>query len=370
MTNEELVEEIQKGINVQANMEQLYCQNKGWFRKWIRPYIVRGAEADDLMQQAYFGLHKAVQKYHPVEGASFLSYLVYCVRTEVEQYCNRGHSIAITSGMKLLIKKYRQYCSEYHAEHGMLPSDSEICEELKITMKKLHQVTEVTNILTCMSIDIEVPDGDGLTYADCIPDEQNVEQMVIDAEVYEHDKVLLWELVAGLPDRQSDIILKHFRDGQTLKAIADEYGVSDSAIMGAEKRGLNNLQKRVEVQQIALDYDIHPTAWRGGLNRFRHTGTSATEEAALKHIEIESKADQYARIRSSLSLMAEKAETERFWHEITQELPDKEQGVVLMHNGLGMSYNEIAAEYGLSKARVIAIERQGLNRLSEKYEIA
>ena len=55
MTNEELVESIQKGINVQENMQQLYDQNRGLIFQWIRPYT-RIAETEDLMQEAFFGM--------------------------------------------------------------------------------------------------------------------------------------------------------------------------------------------------------------------------------------------------------------------------------------------------------------------------
>ena len=59
MTNEELVEQIQNGVNVKENMGLLYEQNIGFITKIVHPFSAY-AEEEDLMQEAYIGLHKAV----------------------------------------------------------------------------------------------------------------------------------------------------------------------------------------------------------------------------------------------------------------------------------------------------------------------
>lgn len=57
MTNEELCEQIQQGIDVQKNLAELYEQNKRLIWKWVHPCARhRGADMDDLMQEAFFGI--------------------------------------------------------------------------------------------------------------------------------------------------------------------------------------------------------------------------------------------------------------------------------------------------------------------------
>ena len=51
-TNEELVELVQKGIDVQENLKTLYEQNKKYIYKIANPFM-KYAEADDLLQEAY-----------------------------------------------------------------------------------------------------------------------------------------------------------------------------------------------------------------------------------------------------------------------------------------------------------------------------
>ena len=64
MEIEELVEQIQAGINPTENMEQLYLQNRSFIYQQAKKYAAY-ADMDDLMQEAYFGLHEAVKHYKP-----------------------------------------------------------------------------------------------------------------------------------------------------------------------------------------------------------------------------------------------------------------------------------------------------------------
>ena len=60
MTNEELVRLIQDGIDTKANLWELYDRNRGFIADTVGRYSAY-AEMDDLMQEAYFGLARAVE---------------------------------------------------------------------------------------------------------------------------------------------------------------------------------------------------------------------------------------------------------------------------------------------------------------------
>lgn len=59
MTNEELVEQVQAGIDTAHNMEQLYLQNRNFIYQVAKKYSSK-AEMDDLLQEGYLGLYEAV----------------------------------------------------------------------------------------------------------------------------------------------------------------------------------------------------------------------------------------------------------------------------------------------------------------------
>ena len=76
MSNEEIVEQIQKGIEVTANQERLWKNNERFVRWVIRKYIGDCCKDDqeDFMQQGFIGLISAAGKYRPENGAKFLTY--------------------------------------------------------------------------------------------------------------------------------------------------------------------------------------------------------------------------------------------------------------------------------------------------------
>ena len=85
MENEELVEQIQAGIKPTENMEQLYLQNRSFIYQQAKKYAAY-ADMDDLMQEAYFGLHEAVKHYKPDKETKFLTYLPFRLQKAFRRY--------------------------------------------------------------------------------------------------------------------------------------------------------------------------------------------------------------------------------------------------------------------------------------------
>lgn len=58
-TNEELVAEIQKGINTEENKVQLYRQNKRLILKFAKKYMMNNDELEDFISEGYFAIVKS-----------------------------------------------------------------------------------------------------------------------------------------------------------------------------------------------------------------------------------------------------------------------------------------------------------------------
>ena len=157
MTNEELVADIQQGINVKDNMQQLYMQNKPLIAKFVKPYS-EYAEYDDLMQEAYFGLQKAVEHYEPKEGAMFISYAMYWIKSAVSRYASdNGNTKRISNHMVQKIYRYRKFLGQYARVNQGFPTDDVICKELEINQRSLNSIRKTINEMNCISIDETVP---------------------------------------------------------------------------------------------------------------------------------------------------------------------------------------------------------------------
>ena len=70
MNNEEIVVQIQQGVNVSENTLKLYQNNLPIIKMIIRPYTEYEEEAD-LLQESYFSLIKAIEKFDASMGYKF-----------------------------------------------------------------------------------------------------------------------------------------------------------------------------------------------------------------------------------------------------------------------------------------------------------
>ena len=79
MTNEQLVELLQMGIDTKSNMEALYMQNKGMITRICRQYTDI-EPLEDLQQTAYIGLAEAVRHYDSGKGFKFVTYAGHWIK--------------------------------------------------------------------------------------------------------------------------------------------------------------------------------------------------------------------------------------------------------------------------------------------------
>lgn len=82
VTNEQLVAWIQAGVDVPDNMLRLWEQNRGYIALVAKNYQAF-EDIEDLKQEGYIGLCRAVDEYKPQEGVAFMTYAGYWIRQRI-----------------------------------------------------------------------------------------------------------------------------------------------------------------------------------------------------------------------------------------------------------------------------------------------
>ena len=284
MTNEELVAQIKAGENVQENMGQLYEQNRNYICQIAVPFS-RIAELDDLMQEAYFGLEKAVQKYDPALGYKFLTYAESWIRQAIQRYIqNTGNIKRIPVYTLERISKYQKFSSDFRAITGKEPSDSDCCAYLKISPGQLKELRKYMVEGKSVSIYDPIPGTDDVVLGDTIADEFDLEETVVDDLAGD----TLWDAVDDLGGRYPAIIRGEYQRNQTLEVTASQLGISIERVRILKKRAIQLLERDKRVKQLAEVYGYNcGQTYHWGIQRFANTNTSSTEFLALKHIEHE-----------------------------------------------------------------------------------
>lgn len=290
MTNEQLVSLIQSGINVTENMGVLYSQNYSWILTIAKPYS-KHIEIEDLMQEAYFGLCNAVEKYDPSKDNIFLTYATFWINQAIQRYFqDNALTKRIPSYMWVKIGQYKRFNERYKQEYGVLPSDFAIMEALHISEDQLKHLRTTNTNLTCASLDSPIGDEDSDSLHEVLPDTVDMEGTFLEQDELSWGSRVLWQAVNELDSRKAHVIVELYRNKKELNDIASEMGVSVARVGQIRDIALRILRKREDVIQVAKAFDYDCTAaYHGNTRNYMNYGGSITEYLALKHIEQEEK---------------------------------------------------------------------------------
>lgn len=154
MSNEQIVKQIQAGIDVKENQERLWKNNRKFVLSIIMRYCGFTEELDDLEQQGFLGLLTASAKYRPEQGTKFITYSAYWIKQSIFRYNeNCAGSIRVPAYMKSNIRKYEQFRYVYRNEHGRYPSEAELCQELKLSPYSLMRLEETIHSMRAVRLD-------------------------------------------------------------------------------------------------------------------------------------------------------------------------------------------------------------------------
>lgn len=298
MTNEELVELIQNGVDVQRNLETLYKQNKNFIYKIVNPFM-KYAEADDLLQEAYIGFHESVFSYVPGD-AKLTTYATWNIRKHCIRYIENFSSIKrIPSATHYLIRKYKLFIKNYQTEHGTEPNDATIIKELNLSQEKLKYIRKIIHEQYCISIFSDFADCDDLDVEDTIADDFDLEAEIEDKLFREHERKVLDDAIHTLKPNEEKVICSRYWDEHSQKQIAADMGISDSRVSTIEKEALKKLRKNDRLQELIEEkygYDSQ-SVYHMSVMCCLNNRTSSTERTAINRIMLNEK---QSRIKSEL----------------------------------------------------------------------
>lgn len=288
MTNEEIVEQIQAGINVQDNLAALYEQNKAFIYTIIKP-MMKYADPDDLFQEAYLGMHDAVYAFNPGDS-KFLTYLPWKIR----KYCIHfietfSNTKRIPHSRQIEIRKYQKFCQDYINAHGSEPDDKTIMKELELTAKKLDIIRKTIYEQNCISIHKPVAGTEDAALEDILADDADIAADVEDQVFQEEIKKVVDDAVAQLPPKHSQVIHARYLEDTTQAQIAEDMNISSQRVSQIEKEGLQKLRNMQNLQELhdeIYGYDSH-FAYGMSVKCAVDNHTSSTEYLAMKRLEYE-----------------------------------------------------------------------------------
>lgn len=228
MSNEEIVEQIQKGIEVTTNQERLWKSNKGFVYHVIRQICGTVENIDDLAQEGFIGLITAAMKYKPDCGANFLTFAFYDIRKSIYSYYgNCSGCVKIPRYLKERIRKYAQMRQQYRNENGREPTDEECVNQLHISHKALSHLKKTLYNMQSVSIDMGISQTDGeSTLLDMLSSDEDIEELVAHS-VYNKELKNALDDALGILDYETSAMIRNvYFQKNSMEQTAEIFGCS------------------------------------------------------------------------------------------------------------------------------------------------
>lgn len=288
VTNEEIVLQIQQGIDEKENLGKLYQQNLPLINRIITPYVdeSNGWERDDLLQEAYFALVTAVRKWDDSQECLFMTYAVWCVKGHIQRYIEKfGRVRRIPSFMISRISQYRKYVAECMNESGVKPKKQQVMHHLDISSGQYDLMMKTIAESKTLSLEQKLTDDeDSGLLGDMVSDATNVEDIFIDKFM----KSELWKQVDQLPKEQSEIMHMKFEQEMTLENIGNVLKYGENLIKLEQKKAYYALRGNTVIKQLAPMYGYDSgAAYHDSFGGFKIHQSSQVENIAIKRVEFD-----------------------------------------------------------------------------------
>ena len=212
-------------------------------RQLARRY--RAGDAEDVMQVAYIGLLKSIERFDPDRGLAFSSLAVPTILGEVKRYFrDLGWTVRVPRDIQELALRVEKVADALTGELGRIPTAQEIAERCGTTAERVLEARGSATAHRAISLD--QPSGE--------PDmDDMVDRLGSDDAGYERAEsaVQVDRLLAELPERERRVLELRFREDLMQREIADRLGISQMQVSRLITRSLAALRPDSAPRQSA-----------------------------------------------------------------------------------------------------------------------
>jgi len=252
--NEEydLATQLQKNENIDA-AQKLVLSHLKFVIHTARGFAGYGLPQADLIQEGNVGLMKAVKRFNPEVGVRLVSFAVFWIKAEIQEYVIKNWKLVKVATTKAQRKLFFNLRKNKKSLEWMGRADTKaLAEKLSVSEKDVSEMENRMGTLNS-SYDLEgVSDGSGnsMTSMPFTKDDSSDHAKQFELE---NDKKTLTRFVHQslnqLDERSQDILKSRWmiENTLTLKDLASKYNVSIERIRQIEKNAMKKLKDIIEV---------------------------------------------------------------------------------------------------------------------------
>ena len=215
-----------------------------------------GLPVADLIAEGNIGILQAVKRFDPERGFRFATYAIWWVRASIQEYILHSWSlvkIGTTAAQKKLFFNLRKTKGKIHAlQDGDLPKEvvADIATRLNVPESDVVAMNRrMSGPDSSLNMFVS-EEGEGEWQDRLVDESEDQESALANEEEFEQRHFMLEHAMAGLNDRERDIIVeRRLSDSPvTLDALSRRYRISRERVRQIEVRAFEKLQKAVRNQ--------------------------------------------------------------------------------------------------------------------------
>ena len=229
-----LIEQAQAGDK--NARDQVISGNLGLVWSIVRRFTGRGYEADDLFQLGCIGLIKAIDRFDSGFGVQFSTYAVPMITGEIKRFLRDDGMVKVSRSIKELAILARRKTEEFQKKQGRDPTIEELASAVGVEREELSAALESAAEVESLQQVIYQGDGGAITRMDRLEQEQDEQETLI-------NRMTVYQLIAGLEDREQKLIVMRFFLDKTQTQVAMVLGMSQVQVSRMEKRILKKMRE-------------------------------------------------------------------------------------------------------------------------------
>ncbi|MEV5830108.1 SigB/SigF/SigG family RNA polymerase sigma factor [Spirillospora sp. NPDC052242] len=212
-----------------------------------RRYANRGEPMDDLVQVAYLGLVKAINRFDPEVGDRFVTYAYPVVTGEVKRHFrDKTWGLRVSRRLQELRPVLQRTVQDFTREHGRSPTTREIAGLMEISEEETVEVLVACDAYRPLSLEAPADGGQSGDGGGTVGEYLGSEDPELDAFIDGH---ALRPLIDQLPERERTILLLRFFGNKTQTQIAEHIGLSQMHVSRLLRSTLDKLRAGLLAEQ-------------------------------------------------------------------------------------------------------------------------
>lgn len=241
------IQALKPGKRGQKARKELVERNLRFVISVARPYQGLGLDLSDLISEGNIGLHMAVERFNPHNGAKLITYAAWWIRQRIRKaLSNQGKTIRVPVHMHDKISKIVKVSQQIAQAVGREPSPQEIAEETGVCPKKIKEILNLQHPTVALDAPLRYEEY-STAIGDNIKDE-NAKNPSDSVELSQNNDIL-YKAIATLPKREQAILKQRFGlngyNPTTLEMLGKKFHITRERIRQIQNGTLKKLRTKI-----------------------------------------------------------------------------------------------------------------------------